>query len=412
MIRHPVKVMLGLAVFSGVAAYGAGLLPVPSQLVGKMTAKQAVADTKTSQPKPLPVSVTRARSADFRETVLLTGSLVPREEVLVSAQVTGLRIVKLGALEGDFVQKGQLLAELDASQLQAQIAQNTAALARAEANIRRAGNQIEEAKASLVEAQNAFQRGETLRSKGHIANSIFDIRQAALRTAKARLAAARDSLAVAKADQAQVEARGRELLWQLSNTKIIAPQAGIISSRTARLGAMASANGQPLFRIIAKGEIEFEAEVPEMDLPKLQVGQSANIKVSGHKALSGKIRLIYPEVNKLTRLGTLRIFIGVNPKLHIGTFARGRVHTKSARGIAVPLSAVSFSPEGAQLMVVVNGHAVVRKVSTGLTTGDLIEIKSGLSENELVIRRAGTFLRDGDAVTPINKTTPSLSEAF
>jgi len=411
MIRIPVRIMLALALFAGAAAYTAGILPSPAALIGKLTSSTG-RPARILPPTPQPVTVVRATAADFAETVLLTGSLVARQQIMVSSQIAGLRIVRLAADEGDHVVKGQILAELVPDQLQAQLAQNSAALAKAEAGIKRAKSQIDEAKASLAEAQNAFRRGKTLRQKGHIANSAFDTRQAALRTSRARLAAARDGLSLAKADKTLVEAQRRELDWKLGNTRITAPRSGIISHKSARLGATTLLTGEPLFRIIDKGEIEFEAEVPENDLPKLKVGQKAKVTVAGLGALNGKVRLIYPEIDKLSRLGKVRIFLGANPSLHVGAFARGEVETRHSHGIAVPLSALSFGIDGAQLQVVIGAHVITRKVRTGLSSGGLVEITSGLAKNDLVVRRAGTFLRNGDRVTPIESAKAKLSEAF
>ena len=147
---------------------------------------------------------------------------------------------------------------------------------------------------------------------------------------------AQDGLLVTQADKTQIEAQIRESKLRLGYTDIKAPEAGIVSRRTAKVGALASAVADPLFRIIAGGNIELDAEVPEIYLPRLSVGLPARIEAAGLKPRTGKVRLISPEVDKATRLGRVRLFIGQDDALRIGSFARAAIDTskKDALGIA------------------------------------------------------------------------------
>jgi hypothetical protein len=110
---------------------------------------------------------------------------------------------------------------------------------------------------------------------------------------------------------------------------------------------------------------------------------------------------VAPEVDKTTRLGRVRIFIGDNPALKVGSFGRGTIETGRGRAIAVPLSAVLYADEGPSVQVVVNGKVDTRRVKTGLEAGGQIAIESGVAMGDLVVAKAGTFLRDGDAVRPV-----------
>jgi HlyD family secretion protein len=200
-----------------------------------------------------PVTVVRVARAHFRETVLVTGSLVAREEVLVGPEVEGLRVTEVLADEGMRVKKGDVLARLVSDTLEAQLAQNDAALARAEAASAQARSGIVQAEARLLEANNAFERAKPLRTAGHLAESAYDQREQAARTAEAQLLAARDGLKVAEAEKGQIEAQRRELLWRRGRTEVIAPADGIVSRRMARIGAFAAGSAEPMFRIVAKG---------------------------------------------------------------------------------------------------------------------------------------------------------------
>ena len=167
-----------------------------------------------------------------------------------------------------------------------------------------------------------------------------------------------------------------------------------------------------MFRIVAKGEVELDAEVTETRLAAVKVGQTARVEVAEVGEVAGTVRLVAAEVDKATRLGRVRIFLGDNPGLRVGAFARGIVATASGTGLAVPASAILYGPDGATVQVVRANRVETRKMKkTGCAAGALVEVRDGLAEGDLVVARSGTFLRDGDAVRPIIAERTKLSEA-
>jgi len=389
------------------AAAGGGYLFVEKRQTAAIQAERLEAAKPVTAPA---VTVSKVATEDFVETAAVSGSLVPREEILVSAEVEGLRVLQLLADEGDKVKKGQILARLVAEQIDAQLAQNDANLARSTAAIAQAESQIAQAEAQAKEAQAQFQRAEPLKQSGYLSGATYDQRESAAHTTAAQLIAARDGLTAARADKAQVEAQRREIMWRRNNTDVTSPEDGVISRRTARIGGMASAVGEPMFRVIENGEIELDAEIVETELKNVKVDQKAVVTVPQTGDFDGKVRLVSPEVDKTTRLGRVKIFLGANPTLRIGSFARGRIETARSRGLAVPSSAVTFDQGSVYVQVVKNDKIERHEVSVGLVAGDLVEVKDGLKEGDLVVTRAGTFLRDGDAVRPILPEA-TLSEA-
>jgi HlyD family secretion protein len=347
------------------------------------------------------VTVSRVAPAGFTATVLATGSLVAREEILVGPEVEGLRVTEVLADEGMRVKKGDVLARLVADTLDAQVAQNDAAQARATAAIAQARSAIVQAEARLEEARNAFERAKPLKAAGHMAESAYDQRQQGARTAEAQLIASRDGLKVAEAEKAQIEAQRRELNWRRGRTEVLAPADGIVSRRMARVGAYAAGAAEPMFRIVANGEVELDAEVTETRMAGVKIGQPARVEVAGVGEIAGKVRLVSPEVDKATRLGRVRIYLGDNPALRVGGFARGVIETATSHGLAVPASAVLYGPDGPSVQVVRDHKVETRPVKIGLSVGALAEVREGLAEGELVVSRSGTFLRDGDAVRPV-----------
>jgi RND family efflux transporter MFP subunit len=387
-------------------------------LVGKSLPKptgpapsRAAADAYADDALAAVVTVARVGPADFTETVLATGSLVAREEILVGPEVEGLRITEVLADEGVRVKRGDVLARLVADTLDAQVAQNTAAIARSTAAIAQAKASIVQAEARVVENHNALERAKPLRGAGHMTEAVFDQREQAARTANAQLEAAKDGLLLAEAEKAQVEAQRRELMWRRGRIEVTAPADGIVSRRMARVGGYATGAAEPMFRIVAKGEVELDAEVVETRLATVTEGQTARVEVAGLGTIAGKVRLVSPEVDKSTRLGRVRIFLGDNPGLRVGSFARGIIATSSGNGLAVPASAVLYGPDGPTVQVVRANRVETRRIKTGLASGAMVEIREGLEDGDLVVARSGTFLRDGDAVRPVITERTKLSEA-
>src|SRR5262249_28213879 len=149
------------------------------------------------------------------------------------------------------------------------------------AGIAQARSTIVQAEARLVESQNAFERAKPLRTAGHMAESAFDQREQAARSAQAQLVAAKDGLTAAEAERAQIEAQRRELVWRRGRTEVVAPADGIISRRMARIGGYAAGAAEPMFRIVAKGEVELDAEVTETRMAALKIGQHARVEITG-----------------------------------------------------------------------------------------------------------------------------------
>ena len=350
------------------------------------------------------VSVTQAQTTEIVQSVVVSGSVVARDEILVAPEVDGLAIIELLAQEGDKVAEGQVLARLSRVTLDVQKAQNDAQIARAEALMAQARAQIAEADANLVQANNAFDRTKALRESGNTSVETFDQRAAAARSGQARANSARQALAIASADLALAQAQGKDIAVKLARTEIKASRAGVVSRRTARLGAMASVLPQtdPLFRIIADGAVELEAQVAEVELPKLKLGQGVAVTPAGaNDALAGTIRLIMPEVDKASRLGRVLVALDGNPPVAIGSFARGIIETGRKRAVTLPLSAITYNRAGATVQSVKDGKVTTKPVMLGLVGHGRAEIVSGIAEGETVVARAGTFVRDGDIVTPV-----------
>ncbi|MFL5049284.1 MAG: efflux RND transporter periplasmic adaptor subunit [Xanthobacteraceae bacterium] len=186
-----------------------------------------------------------------------------------------------------------------------------------------------------------------------------------------------------------------------ASATVRAPAAGIVNHRGIRIGMTASARADPLFRIIANSEVELQGDVPGTRIAKLAPGQTARVELAGVGEVTGRVRVVAPEVDLATQLGRTRISLGNDEKFKVGAYARAIVEVGRSCGATIPLSAVLYGPEGAIVQVVRDDRVETRRVRVGLLSGGNAEIREGLNEGDMVIARAGAFLREGDRVRPI-----------
>lgn len=176
-----------------------------------------------------------------------------------------------------------------------------------------------------------------------------------------------------------------------------APAAGRIIHSSARPGAFASPQLGPLFRIAIDDEIELDAEVPNVHVLKLTPGATARIAIDGGPEVSGRVRLVAPEIDRRTQLGKARITLPRNPAIKVGMFARATIDANRSCGVSIPKSALDHST----VQVIKDNIVETRKVQVGLFSDTAIEIRDGVKEGEIVVANAGTSLHDGDKVKTI-----------
>jgi multidrug efflux pump subunit AcrA (membrane-fusion protein) len=173
-----------------------------------------------------------------------------------------------------------------------------------------------------------------------------------------------------------------------------APAPGLVTEVRTIVGAPASPQAGPMFRIAVSGEIELDAQVPAVHMPKLSPGATVRISRDDAADLIGRVRLVAPEIDRATQLGRVRISVTNNPSLKIGTFARASIDAKRSCGVAVPKTAIDHLT-----VQVVKGNTIeTRRVRVGLTSDSQTEILEGLDVGEIVVADAGSSLHDGDQI--------------
>ena len=353
-------------------------------------------------PAPPTISVLTAEKKPIAEDLNVTGSFAAGEAVLVSPEIEGLSITEFMAEEGDTVKKGQVLARLNSASIDIQIQQTKASLARNDLSVDQAKNQIEQAQINLDKADADLERTKKLRTSGVATQQTFDQVQSVAELAHAQFSAANLALEGAKTDRLGIDATMANLQLNKSRTEIKAPVDGYISNRSLQIGAIASGSKPPMYSIVANGVVKLLAEIPESDLPRVKVGQTAQVTINGFdKAIEGTVKLISPEVNQQTRIGIAHIAVTSDKQIPLGAFGRARIALAAADGVALPLTAVTFGDNGPTVQLVKDGKVMVRKVITGLVGTSDIEITDGVAPGDVFVARAGSFVRDGDAVTPV-----------
>ncbi|QTP57803.1 efflux RND transporter periplasmic adaptor subunit [Billgrantia antri] len=327
-------------------------------------------DTPAVTQPALTVAVTTPQPAMLPIRIAANGNIMAWQEASVGTEANGLRLASVEVNVGDVVQRGQVLATFASDTVSAELAQSRAAVA--------------EAEAALAEAEDNAQRAHELRDTGAMATQQILQYGTAARTARARLEAA------------QAVERVQQL--RLAQTQVLAPDDGVISTRSATVGAVLPA-GQELFRLIRFGRLEWRAKVAASDLERLQPGQSARVTLPGGRELEGRVRMIAPLVDVATRNGTVYVDLPASDGARAGMFARGEFALGTRRAMTLPRSAVQLR-DGFGYVHRVGEDGVITevKVALGQSEGDRIEILSGLDPEARVVASGGAFLGDGDRV--------------
>lgn len=348
------------------------------------------------------ITVSKVERQTLHDLVLASGLVGPVERVQVQPLIEGQPIQILAVDIGDRVTAGQVLAQLSSATLELQKSQFLASGAAARATVAQAEAQLIEAQSSADEARRVNVRTTTLKNQGTASQAAADQASAAAISATARVSVATQALAQAEAQVTLVTAQIANLDLQLSRTQVVAPVAGEVVERNAQVGSVASAAGAPMFVLIRDGALELRADVAERDVLRLAAGQTADLTAVGTtEPLTGKVRLVEPTIDAVTRLGRARISIDAPEKLRAGMFVDASILVAAREVLAVPVTAVGSSPDGVTVMRVRDGLVARVVVQTGIRDSGMVEIVSGLAEGDLVVTKAAAFVRDGDHINPV-----------
>ena len=206
-------------------------------------------------PKPPAITVIVAQKRELIERLPVTGSVTPRQEVAVGADVSGLLVTELNADIGDVVKEGDVLARLDTAALQTQLAQIDAQEAQNAASKAQTEAQIVDAEIGVRQAQENYDRAKKLAKSGVAATASLDTSRNALDSANAKLNTAQQGLMAVDAQAKLIAAQKTEVALRISKAEVKAPADGLVLARNAQLGAVVSGGGAPLFRLAWVGQV-------------------------------------------------------------------------------------------------------------------------------------------------------------
>lgn len=356
--------------FGIVLVVGAGLLALGIRARSEADAPQnAVA---TEPPASLTVALVQPKPMRWPEQAIANGNITAWQEAVVSAEVGGLRLAEVLVDVGDQVTRGQVLARFDAATQRANVAQQRAALA--------------EAEALRAEADSNYARATRLRETAAISEQ--DLIQASTRA----------QAASAQVESARARLEAAELL--LKYTEVTAPDDGVVSSRTAMLGAV-GAPGAELFRLVRQNRLEWRAELTGAQLADVRVGMAARLDLPDGTKATGVVRQVAPVLNEATRIGIAYVELDrtTTNSARAGMYATGTITIGESNGLELPAGAV-VQRDGHDYVFIVGAESEVQmtKVRVGRRHGDAVEVLAGVSEADRIVASGGAFLNDGDRV--------------
>lgn len=332
--------------------------------------KPAAAAAAAAAKAALTVTVTVPQRTTLINAITANGNVAAWQEAIVGAEANGARLADVRVNVGDVVRRGQVLATFAPDLLQADLAQSRAAVA--------------EAEATLADAAANAQRARDLQASGALSAQQINQLLTAERTAQARLDALRAGVNTQQ--------------LRLAQTQVLAPDNGVISARSATVGAVVP-SGMELFRLIRQSRLEWRAEVAASELDQIKAGQPVRVTAAGGTTVTGKVRIVAPTVDAATRNGIVYVDLPQPGAIKAGMFARGEFETGSSSAMTLPQSAVLQRDGFSYVFKLGADNRVAQaKVAVGRRVGDRVEVTSGLEASTRVVATGGGFLSDGDTV--------------
>jgi RND family efflux transporter MFP subunit len=344
----------------------------------------AADDKKAAPAKPaLSVVVTTPQRSTIALATRANGNIAAWQEASIGTEANGLRLADVRVNVGDVVKRGQVLATFSPESMEVDLLQARASVA--------------EAEATLGDAAANAERAKSLRATGALSEATINQYVTAERTARARLDAQRAAL------------QARQL--KVGQTAVVAPDSGVISARSATVGAVLPA-GQELFRMIRQGRLEWRAEVQSSDLAQIRPGTRATVTPAGGEPIGGVVRTVAPTVDPQTRNGIVYVDLPAPGSARAGMFARGEFETGSSTALTLPQSAVQLREGFSYVFKVGADNKVTQtKIEVGRRVGDRIEVLAGLAPDARVVATGGGFLAEGDTVRVVDAPAAMLPGA-
>lgn len=302
------------------------------------------------------VTLARAHTGTLQNTIEAHGKAVPRENIVVATDLSGIRVIEVLAEAGDMVTKGQVLARLDKSSLQ---------------------HDHDVLKADLDKAEAEFRRAWSLRGTGAISQQEAESKKASFLMLRSQVADAR---------------------LRLTKSDITAPSEGLLYHKNVDAGSLVQPDSV-LFSIAAHNEIELEVAIPEAFSHIVTRNMDTEVRLSHMAApLPARVRLVSPEVDQRTRTISVRLVVAEAPFIPVGAYCVARFLLPAGQGLLVPATAIQRDITGFYVWAVESGGMVSRREVRVLASNTDNALVDGIPEHTDIVARAGSFLQEGDRI--------------
>ncbi len=360
------------------------------------------------------VKTARVEETPFGETVTANGTLAAFDQSTASAKVAG-RLGSISVDLGSVVRRGQVVAQLEPNEFKLRMQTAEAALGQARARLGLSPDgtddkvsaedtgTVRQAKAQLDEARLNRDRAVRLVEQGVVAKADFDAADATFKVAQSRY---QDAIEEIRNRQAVLAQRRSELAMarqQPSDTAVYAPIDGIVQLKRASVGEYLAA-GAPVVDIVRMNPLRLRAEVPERDAGTVRFGQNVRVSIEGDtKIYLGQIKRLSPVIASQNRMLMVEADVQNDGSLRPGSFAKAEIVTNDAKmAVTVPSNAIVTFAGIEKVIVVENGKAVEKPITTGRRSGEWTEILAGVSVGDQVIVDPGN-LQSGMVVEVIQR---------
>ena len=349
----------------------------------------------------------------FGETVTANGTLAAYDQTTVSVKVPG-RVRMISVDLGSVVSRGQVIAQVDSEDYRLRVQQAEASLAQARARLGLSPDgpndrvdpeqtaTVRQARAVLDEARHNRDRAARLVEQGVIAKAEFDTATAAFKVAEGRYQDAYEEIRNRQGILAQRRSELALARQQLKDTAVVAPLDGIVQEKLTSIGEFLAA-GAPVVNIVRMDPLRLRAEIPERESHTVRTGQDVRVTVEGDPIVYvGKIMRLSPVIAEQNRMLVVEADVRNNGKLRPGSFAHAEIVTNDAKmAVTVPNNAIVTFAGIEKVIVIQNGKALEKPITTGRRSTDFTEIVAGISVGEKVVVDPGN-LQSGQAVEVVD----------
>ena len=362
-----------------------------------------------SKSQPRQVKTVKVTEMPIGETVTVNGTLAAYDRTTVGMKVPG-RLQTISIDLGTVVHKGQVIAQLEQQDYKLRVQQAEAGLAQARARLGLSPDgtddhvsaeetgTVRQAKAVLEDAKSKRDRAARLVQQGVIPRAEYDTVDSEYKVALSRY---QDALEEIRNRQGLLAQRRSELALarqQLADTIVYSPLEGVVQEKKATAGEYLAA-GAPVVDIVRIDPLRLRLDVPEREAHSIRNGQTVRVTAEGDaESYLGYVKRLSPTISEQSRVLAVEADVRNSGRLRPGAFVRAEIVTnQTSTAITVPSTAIVTFAGIDKVLVVENGKAMEKAVTTGRRSSDWIEIKAGVNIGQTVVVEPGN-IQSGQAV--------------